>query len=146
MSRWNKHEIAAGLVFCAVGVAAAAVALTYPLGTITRMGPGFVPTALGTLMALLSAGAAWQGRLLPAVALDVAPRPAFYILLGIMVWALLVDWIGFVPATMALVLIAARSEPEITFLQSLALALALSVSGYLIFIAGLGIPISAFWS
>lgn len=144
MTRWNKQEIAAGVVFAAIGGAAAAIATAYAFGTITRMGPGFVPICLGILLVVFGVGAAWQGRYLPSVTLDIAPRPTLYVLGGILVWVLLVDRLGFVPATLALVLIAARAERDITFVQSLVLAGALTAGGYLIFIAGLGIPISAF--
>ena len=49
----NKKDFWAGIFFIAFGAGAAAVAQENALGTLSRMGPGFFPTALGVILALL---------------------------------------------------------------------------------------------
>ncbi|RAI02218.1 tripartite tricarboxylate transporter TctB family protein [Acuticoccus sediminis] len=142
----NFQEIGAGLVIAAVGVAAMIVARDYPFGTVVRMGPGFVPIMLGALLVVLGLGAAFLGRGLPAVSLDLHLRPAVLILGGILVWVVLVDWLGFVPATFALVAISAQAERDIKLHETAALAAGLTLVGYVLFIRGLQIPIAAFGS
>lgn len=142
----NWHEILAGLVWVAIGIASVVIARGYDFGTITRMGPGFVPTMLGILLILFGLVAAWQGRVLPKVPLDIRLRPFAFIIGGIIVWVLLIDRAGFVPSTMALILISAQAEREITWIEAISLAAGMTVVGYLIFIRGIGIPIAAFGS
>ena len=48
----NKKDFWAGIFFIAFGAGAAAVAQENALGTLSRMGPGFFPTALGVILAL----------------------------------------------------------------------------------------------
>lgn len=142
----NWPEIAAGLVWVGVGLAAALIAGDYAFGTVVRMGPGFVPIMLGVLLVVFGLVAAWQGRRLPRVALDLRLRPFAFILGGIVVWVALIDRAGFVPSTLALVGISSLAEREIEPLETAALALGVTVVGYLIFIYGIGIPIAAFGS
>ena len=50
----NKKDFWAGIFFIAFGAGAAAVAQENALGTLSRMGPGFFPTALGVILAPVS--------------------------------------------------------------------------------------------
>ncbi|MGM0743405.1 MAG: tripartite tricarboxylate transporter TctB family protein [Pseudomonadota bacterium] len=142
----NRQEIAAGLAWTAIGLGAIAIAANYAFGTIIRMGPGFVPILLGALLAFFGVIAAWQGRREPEVPLDLRWRPFAFIIGGIVIWVLLIDHVGFVPSTVALVAISAQAERDVTWLETLLLAAGMTLVGYLIFIRGIGIPIAAFGS
>ena len=64
------------------------------------------------------------------------------ILGSILFWALLVEVIGFLPATAVLVGICAVAEKESSLLSVAGLTAALGIFGYLVFIEGLNIPLS----
>jgi hypothetical protein len=49
----RSKELWSGLLFLAIGCVAAGMALQYSIGTISRMGPGYFPLALGAIVALL---------------------------------------------------------------------------------------------
>lgn len=49
----RSKELWSGLLFLAVGCIAVGMALQYPIGTMSRMGPGYFPLALGAIIALL---------------------------------------------------------------------------------------------
>ena len=49
----NPRDFWAGLIFLVVGVGAAVIARDYPMGTGGRMGPGYFPFVLSSLLALL---------------------------------------------------------------------------------------------
>ncbi len=49
----SQRDFWCGLLFVAIGVAVMVLARTYRLGTAARMGPGYFPTLLGGLLALL---------------------------------------------------------------------------------------------
>lgn len=142
----NWREVLAGFAWVAIGVAAVVIARGYDFGTIVRMGPGFVPMMLGVLLVLFGLVAAWQGRFIPKTPLDIRMRPSAFIIGGIIVWVLLIDRAGFVPSTVALILIAAQAERDITWIEMTLLAVGMTLVGYLIFIRGIGIPIAAFGS
>ena len=49
----NMKDFLAGLMFIAFGAAAAGLAQNYNMGTAARMGPGYFPTVLGGVLAVL---------------------------------------------------------------------------------------------
>ena len=69
----NKKDFWAGIFFIAFGAGAAAVAQENALGTLSRMGPGFFPTALGVILALLGmvAVSLMTGSVLLSIALMI---------------------------------------------------------------------------
>ena len=74
----------------------------------------------------------------------IALKPFAMILLGILLWALTVDRLGFFAASAILVVCCAVVEKGNTWRSVLALVVFMCVAGYLVFIEGLGIPLSAF--
>ena len=142
----NLLEVIAGLIWVGLGIAAVVIAQNYDFGTITRMGPGFVPTMIGILLIIFGLVAAWQGRKLPKFPIDIRFRAFACIMGGIIVWVILIDRVGFVPSTIALILISAQAERDMKLIESVLLAAAITLIGYLIFIRGIGIPIAAFGS
>ena len=140
----NGPEIIAAGVVTALGLVAIWVASGYPLGTLTRMGPGYVPIALGVVLAALGVAIAATSRTAEPTRFDASLRPFVFILGGILLWALVVDWLGFIAATALLVLCCASVERGTTPISILALTASLCAAGYLIFIEGLGIPLPTF--
>lgn len=143
-AKWNRPELIAASAFMATGFGALWVARDYPVGTVTRMGPGFVPIAISILLIACAAVVAVQSRSLPQSETRPRLRPFIFIMGGILAWALLVDRVGFVPSTVVLVLACASVEIGSTWRSSLLLATGLCAAGYAIFIRGLGIPLSPF--
>ncbi|MEO9612742.1 MAG: tripartite tricarboxylate transporter TctB family protein [Nitratireductor sp.] len=142
MSDFNRNELLAALVVVGLGAGYLIIAIGYPMGTVVRMGAGFFPVALGVLLTGLGAVLAWQSRRAEKTAVELRLRPFVMILGGILAWALLVDRIGFLPATAILVLSCALVERETTWRSALMLTAGLCAFGWLIFIVGLKIPMS----
>lgn len=144
MTHWNKAEFTSAAAFVVVGVVALIIARDYPLGTITRMGPGFAPIAIS--LALIGVGGvlAIQSRLSNNAAISFRLRPFLLIFGGILIWALLVDRLGFFAASIPMILCCAISEKETTAFSAVMLTLALCAGGFVIFIWGIGVPISTF--
>jgi hypothetical protein len=131
-----------GLLFIAVGVAFAVLAQEYRMGTAARMGPGYFPTLLGGLLALLGATLT-----VPAFVVDGEPlqrfhwRPLFFVLLGIAVFGVALAYLGFAAAVGCLVLVAGFADPDLRPLETVGAALFLVVFSILIFVVLLGLPI-----
>lgn len=116
----------------------------YPMGTIVRVGPGVFPFAVGSGLMLLSVLLCLEAlRRAEPVAL---PPPAAFVLImaGLGAWALMVERVGFVPATLTLVVLASLASRPVRPFQVLALGLGLAGFGYVVFLHLLGIPLTPF--
>jgi hypothetical protein len=138
--RWS----ALGLAVFALGYLAAGRA--YPLDTLAAPGPGVFPLVAGTSLLLL---AGWQfataGRR-PAGrrAADLAGPPARALPVmaaGLVLYALALPRLGFVPASFALVVLAARLMGCPGWWRPAALALGVVLASRVLFGTWLGVPL-----
>lgn len=139
----SQKDFWCGAVFVAIGIAFMVIARDYRFGSAARMGPGFFPTMLGGLLAGL-------GLLLsiPGLVRDGEPFPKLHvralltILFGIVVFALLMQPLGFVLASVILVLICGFADPDLRFVESAGLAVLLTAFCVGVFVLLLGLPMS----
>lgn len=104
MDAGRAKSLAGGLLFAALGLAAAVAAWGYSIGTPGSMGPGSFPVLLGALLALLgllNAATALRGA--PAEAENARIGRSLMLPLGIFVFGLLVERAGVIASTLALV-------------------------------------------
>jgi putative tricarboxylic transport membrane protein len=139
--RLGELACTAGLALLAAG--SLALALSMPLGSFTRMGPGFLPAAVAGLLLALSLGLLVSQRYGRRSAPDDcrgAVGPALLTLLGLAGFAAVVEPAGGLAAA-ALVGTAAVYAAGARRLRAVALGAALGwgVLGLLVF--GLGVPI-----
>lgn len=141
-----KRDYYGGALMMFIGAGAALEGQQYGIGTLTRMGPGFFPVALGVIMILIGiliAGSAYASdepdkeRFLPAKPewfawACIIASPIFFIALG--------EYAGLLPATFACVFVAALGDRETTIKQAAILGAAISISGILLFSLVLKIP------
>ncbi|MDP2399152.1 MAG: tripartite tricarboxylate transporter TctB family protein [Burkholderiales bacterium] len=141
----DGRDLIAGGLLIVIGIFCAIYASQhYPLGDVSRMGPGMFPTVLGYVLAglgVLIALPAWfRSGSLP----KPEYKPLFFVLLGTLVFALTVERIGVVPAIFLLTGLAVLADNKLGIIGTLVLAAALSAASVLIFLYGLGIPIYPF--
>jgi hypothetical protein len=138
--RRNK-DFWAGMMLLGIGVAAMFISRDYRFGSALRMGPGFFPTILGGILSAfgicvmavgLRSGEKIQGSL---------SLRAFVLLpLSLVLFGILMQVAGFIPALVALVFVSAASGREFKLIEVLLLTVALTVSSVALFIWGLGLP------
>ena len=117
---------------------------SYEMGSLRRMGPGFFPVMVGSVLLLFAALLALEVRH-SASEKDVwIPRPILTIAAGFVAFATLLERAGLVPATLALVILVSFADKPVRPVAAVATAAGLSVLGVLVFIYGLGIPVAAF--
>jgi Tripartite tricarboxylate transporter TctB family len=142
----SPQDFWAGILFVLAGGAALWVGRDYPLGTLTRMGPGYLPTVLSwTLVAI--------GGLLTVSALAlngpaIAPSrimPQLFILAAIVVFALAIERLGLAPAVMLVAITAALASRDMRWVETIALALGLAALCVVLFVHLLGQPF-AIWA
>jgi hypothetical protein len=141
-----RKDTFAGLVLIAFGLAFAIGATNYDLGVVSRMGPGYVPLALGCILVAIGILTIVEG-VLRAEGSPIGPVPwrAIVLLIGaVLFFAFTVRRLGLVPAIFVSAIMAAFSSTRTTVIQALVIALALTVFCVLIFVEALGLPIRLF--
>jgi hypothetical protein len=141
----DSRDIVGGGLLAALGAAAAAYAAThYNVGTITRMGPGMIPAALGVLLVILGLVIAIPGFFRSGQFPEVRIFTPIFVLGSIVAFAVLIRPFGLIPAVFVATFVATLAELKFRPLVSCALGLVLSVMAYGIFIAGLRLTIAPF--
>lgn len=119
------------------------VAQRYRFGTPARMGPGFFPIMLGGILVALGLSLTVPALIRTGEPLSrVHLRPLLTILAAIVVFALLLQPLGFVLAATILVLISGLADPELRPVESVGLALLLTAFSVVIFVMMLGLPLN----
>lgn len=145
MLRRDYRDIIGGglLMLTGLGVAIYANA-NYALGTVTHMGPGMVPVALGVLLAFF-------GLIVSATAYArEGDWPEFRVVTPLIVLAsigafgLLVASFGMMPAIFVSTLVAGMAELTFRPVVSVALGLFMCALAYVIFTVGLGLTYPLF--
>jgi hypothetical protein len=137
----KNKDFWAGMMLIAIGAAALFIARDYRFGSAVRMGPGFFPTILSVILIAF-------GVCITAVGLRSGERiqgnlslRAFLLLpLSLVLFGVLMDIAGFIPALAALVFVSAASGREFKSMEVLALTTVLTVASVALFIWGLGLP------
>ena len=130
-----------GALVAVIGAGAIAAARRYELGTLGRMGPGFFPTVIGSVMLLTGLAIMVAG--LRRAALDAdqvkAPDLRAWILipLSLLAFILVGEHAGLLPATFSLVLIAAFADRTNRWRGMLMLAAAMTLVALVVFWWGL---------
>lgn len=146
-----------GLVLIAVGFITAFGSLNYEMGTASRMGPGYYPFMLGVVLSILGAieliGEGVRRHLLGSEeqkALDWGGiarkygRPWFAILTGAILFILIGEFGGLVPATFVMIFVTALGDSETSVAGAGVLAICILAFTLLAFHYGMGLQFPLF--
>jgi len=146
LRKLNKDRVSAVLLIV-LGVAIVVQGVTYRMGTLTRMGAGFIPVVLGVLLTLVGVAigvTAEPGDFGDAHSAPTEWRGWLCIVGGVFSFVLLGMYGGLVPATFVSVFVAALGDRGNSVRDAALLALALVVAGSLIFSFGLHLQLPLF--
>jgi hypothetical protein len=141
----QNRDFLAGMLFLAIGGIGFYVALSYPFGTLEKMGPGYFPRVLSgiligfgvvTLLKGLKSGAKVQGTWgwLPLLMLTIA----------LLSFGFLMEHVGMIPALVVMFFSAAYAGKEFKFVEVLVLTTVMCIAATGIFIWGLKLPYPLF--
>ncbi len=138
----NPKDFYAGLLFVAIGVLDLVIVRSYPLGTASRMGPGYFPRILGVLLVGLGALLSLRGFRSGGEAMSRWHwRPLTIILLSVLIWGLTALKLGLVAASLALVFVSSVASNEFGWKEALLSGAIQAAAMTALFIYGLGIPL-----
>jgi hypothetical protein len=141
-----RKDLLAGATFVVFGLAFAVTSSTYEVGTLLRMGPGYFPLVLGSLLVLLGILIAVKG-FVAADSDEIGPVP--WKALALLVAALLffgytVRGLGVVPALLVTIFLSALAGHRARVVPAVVIAACLTALSVLIFIIALQLRLPYF--
>jgi hypothetical protein len=141
----QNRDFLAGMLFLLIGAGGFYMALSYPFGTLEKMGPGYFPRVLSgiliafglvTLFRGLKSGERVQG--------SWGWFPLLMLTISLVAFGFLMEHVGLIPALVVLFFTAAYAGKEAKFLEVLALTVVMCIAATAIFIWGLKLPYPLF--
>ena len=137
----DNRDFFAGLLYIFTGALAIFMALDYPFGSALRMGPGYFPRVLGGIMIAFGIVVMLMGMKNNEKIKGYWSIRALIVLpLSAVVFGILMEEVGFIPALAALIPAAAASGKEFKWLEVILLTIGLIIISVCVFIWGLGLP------
>lgn len=142
-------DLWAGVLFCAIGVAALVLGRDLTIGTAEEMGEGYVPRAMAVALlglgSLLLVVSAWKAPPSAARAIEgLRLRPILMVTLAIFTFVGVAEPLGLAAAIAASVAVASFAGEPLRARALLLLIVALCAFVGAVFIWGLGLPLSLF--
>jgi len=141
----NNRDVWAGAMLIVTGATSVIIARDYASGTSLRMGPGYFPSVLGGLLVLFGIYLVASGlRSNEKIAGGWSLRALVVLPLSLVMFGLLMEYTGFVPALMVLIVGSSAAGSEFNLKEALLLATGLTAFAVALFIYGLGLPYPLF--
>lgn len=142
MSVRNPRDFWAGAIYLALAVVVIWIGRNYHLGTAERMGPGYFPTVLGSILALIGVAAIVRSFLRPGEPIGAfAWRPLGLVLGATVLFGLLLPRVGVVASLAVLIVVGALASRNSRLdVKSAAAAAGLIAFCVIVFVKGLGVP------
>jgi hypothetical protein len=145
----SRNDLASGGIFVAFGAYFALEALRYEFGTPFRMGPGFMPVVLGSVLVALGIAIVLKGIGKPdAEAPPPVPWRGIALVLGTVgFFAATIRGLGFVPVVAISAFVTALASRNNNWLSAAIIAVGLCVLCLVVFVVGLGllVPLVGPW-
>lgn len=138
------RDIAGGVPMLLLGAAGLWFGRGYRFGTLTEMGPGFMPAIVSAL--LVATGAAiCIGRRIPDPVNRLALRGVVFVFAAMAAFGLTIERLGLVTAIAAATAICAYATPEARWREVVAMAVGFASFAVIVFVYGLGQPVPVWW-
>lgn len=136
----NQRDFWSGIMFIVTGLLFIALSSQYQLGTAAKMGPGYFPTMLGGLMALLGLLIGWGSMAKSNPETKLTPvgwRELLLVLIAVLAFAFLLPKLGVVLSIVVLIFIAAVASHEFSLKDTAISVVVLLILSYVVFVKGL---------
>jgi hypothetical protein len=141
----NNRDFWSGVFFILIGAAAMIISRDYPFGSALRMGPGYFPTVLGGIVVVFGIYVLIKGVINnEKVKGNWSLRALFVLPLSTVVFGIMMENVGFVPALMVLIVVSAMAGKEFKWVEILIMSVVMAAVCTGVFIYGLGLPYPLF--
>jgi hypothetical protein len=130
-----------GVMLILIGAGAVIIAREYHFGSVLRMGPGFFPTILGVILIMFGLAIMIKGLIKGEKIRGLVSWRALILLsLSLILFGILIERAGLIPALAALIFCSAYASKEFKLLEVLLLVGVLILISVSLFVWGLGLP------
>ena len=141
----NNKDFWSGVMFIVIGCATMIGARNYPFGSTLRMGPGYLPTLLGGILTVFGIYIGLRAlRKSEQMKGNWSLRALIILPLAMVLFGVLMEYAGFIPAMMTLLLVSSAASNESQWGEALLVSIALTALCTAVFIWGLGLPFPLF--
>jgi hypothetical protein len=131
-----------GLIYIFFGSGAIIIALDYDMGKAIKMGPGYFPTVLGSLLILIGIISVARSFLKADTPIEsFSFKGLALVVFSVVLFGVLVRGAGVVIALPLLVILSAVASRQFRWIPTVLLAFGLTLFCILVFLKGLGIPL-----
>lgn len=143
----KDRDLLSGLLFLAIGGGFSLGALDLSIGTARRMGPGYFPLMIGSLLALIGLALMVKSiiRRRPVPIERLYLRPLAGLTLSICTFAFLIEEAGLVLTSIATVIVAGVALSETKWTENALIAIGMSAFSVIVFKLLLGLPFRTWW-
>jgi hypothetical protein len=138
----SPKDFWSGAIYLAVALSGLAIGSGYSMGSAGRMGPGYFPIVISSLLLVFGIVTIARAFIVPGEAVGkLALKPVFLVIGSVAIFGLLVERAGFLAALLVSVLLSASASREFRFEWKAALGLiAFVFACALLFVKALGVP------
>lgn len=142
----SVNDWIAGLFAILIGAFVLFESSSYSMGSTRDMGPGYFPVLLGILMVAFGVGIlAVEGRRQISHEQETAAiRPICLVMIGLLVFALLIDRLGMWPSLFGACFISALADRNMKLYKAAIIAFCIATASAVIFVYGLGLQVGVF--
>jgi len=139
----NPKDFWTGLIYIGFGSAAIVIARDYGMGTAVKMGPAYFPTILGGLLIGIGVISAIRSFVIPGAPIGLfAFKGLTLVTVSVLLCGFIVRGAGLAVAIPLLVIVSALASSQFRWRPTLMMAAGLTIFCVLVFIKGLGIPLT----
>ena len=142
----SAQDLGAAVVFLVIGLAGLVFGDELAFGTSAKMGPGYFPTILSSL--ILAIGAVLVIKSLSVEGPGIEPvqlRPIGFIVAAIVLFGYLLPELGLVVTAIIVTLVAAYARRGVNLRETLWLGAGLALFSVLVFVLALSQPLPIWW-
>lgn len=140
-----NHDLFGGLLVLGIAGGAWWFGQDYAVGTLNRMGPGYLPMALAAILGVLGLILVIVSQFRPTEWPEVRVVPLALILASLVLFALALRPLGLFPAAFICVLVASLADGTISWAGRILLGLAVAAFSSAVFVLALGMPVPLWW-
>ena len=141
----SNKDFLAGLLLLCIGAVAFFMALDYPFGSSLRMGPGYFPRVLASVLMFFGVFVLVRGLMTKERIKGIWGWKALaFIVVSLIVFGFTMEHLGLVPALVAMFFIAALGGHEFRFIEVVVLTVVMTIFSVVVFVYLLGLPYPLF--